>query len=315
MHVGEFHVQKGELIALVGPSGSGKSTALDLLSTALCPDMDAKTADDSLFLFSPHDTVYDVLQCWKKGQSAKLALLRRKYIGYILQTGGLLPFLHGYDNIALAYFETSSSHCSQSCDEIIKYLAHTLDIEHLLFKKPAQMSVGERQRFAIARALVHEPRLILADEPVASLDPYNAELVLKLLVDTAREKNISVVMVSHAPQMARAAGFRLVQAIVSRHTEDDDAQAEREPAQKIHAYVAMQNPVDEVGFVFDSLRVSTPENVTPQDDTPQDDTPENDTPENDTPENDTPENDTPENATSENGESATSTSTPKELLP
>ncbi len=258
LHIGELYVQKGELVALVGASGCGKSTALDLLSTALCPDVstDISLANehDSMFLFSPHETPVDILQYWKKKQLTKLAHLRRKYIGYVLQTGGLLPFLSGYDNIALTCFAAASPTLSASSDSAIRSLAQKLDIKHLLFKKPAQMSVGERQRFAIARALVHEPRLILADEPVASLDPYNAELVLNLLVNTAKEKNISVVMVSHAPHMAKAAGFRLVQSKVSRLTENDNIQynpadaPEQQQTQRIHAFLDMHNIVDEAGL-------------------------------------------------------------------
>ncbi len=208
LHMEAFSVQRGELVALVGPSGCGKSTALDILSTALEPDV----REESLFSLCPEEKSVDILELWKKGKQGALAALRKQYIGYILQTGGLLPFLNGYDNIAL---------CCQNLTHTknISSLAEKLDISHLLHKKPAQMSVGERQRFAIARALIHDPKLILADEPVASLDPYNAQLVLKLFTSLAREKNISVVMVSHFPESAQNAGFRLVPTTVSRQNE------------------------------------------------------------------------------------------------
>ncbi len=205
LHVQDFHVARGELVALVGPSGCGKSTALDILSTALEPQLEA----NSIFSFCPLDMPLDIVTLWKKGQQGTLAQLRQKHIGYILQTGGLLPFLNGLENIALC--------CTQKQHrEYLEQLAEQLDISHLLQKKPAQMSVGERQRFAIARALIHEPQLILADEPVASLDPYNAQMVLELFTSIAREKQISVVMVSHFPDTAKAAGFRLVSTKVTR---------------------------------------------------------------------------------------------------
>ncbi len=208
LHIEHLSVQRGELVALVGPSGCGKSTALDILSTALEPI----TQKESIFTFSPEEKIVDILNLWKKGKQGTLAALRQKYIGYILQTGGLLPFLNGYDNIALC--------CQNTAHKAnIEDMAQKLDINHLLQKKPAQMSVGERQRFAIARALIHEPKLILADEPVASLDPYNAQLVLELFTTEAREKSISVVMVSHFPENAKAAGFRLVPTVVSREEE------------------------------------------------------------------------------------------------
>ncbi len=205
LHIQNFQVARAELVALVGPSGCGKSTALDILSTALEPHMYA----DSVFSFCPLNTLLDIAAMWKTGQQGTLAHLRQKHIGYILQTGGLLPFLNGLENIALC--------CTQKKHrDNLENIAQQLDISHLLLKKPAQMSVGERQRFAIARALIHEPQLVLADEPVASLDPYNAHMVLELFTAMAREKDISVVMVSHFPDTAKAAGFRLVSTKVTR---------------------------------------------------------------------------------------------------
>ncbi len=205
LHMEELSVQKGELVALVGPSGCGKSTALDILSTALEPQYDQQ----SVFSLCLQNETIDILELWQKNKQSTLAKLRKNSIGYILQTGGLLPFLSGYDNIAL-----SCAHAGQ--EKNIDALAQLLDISHLLHKKPALMSVGERQRFAIARALIHEPSLILADEPVASLDPYNATLVLDLFTAIAKEKHITVVMVSHFPENAKAAGFRLIPTTVRR---------------------------------------------------------------------------------------------------
>ncbi len=222
LHIQDFKVKQGELVALVGPSGCGKSTSLDLLSTALRPNVN----NDSIFNFCPHDKTYNILTLWKKSKQNKLSSLRQKYIGYILQTGGLLPFLTGYDNILLA---CPSNIAEQNFKDDLHHLAKTLDIKHLLHKKPAQMSVGERQRFAIARALVHRPKLILADEPVASLDPYNAKLVLELFTHQAKEKNISVIMVSHSPSLAHAAGFRLVQTHISRQNDQIFAQIGEQP--------------------------------------------------------------------------------------
>ncbi len=251
LHVDNFHVQRGELVALVGPSGCGKSTALDLLSTALEPDAHNDAENVSQFTFCPEELPIDILMLWKNAQLAKLAAVRQKYIGYVLQTGGLLPFLSGYDNIMLA--------CAvQEHAEDIEHVAQILDIEHLLLKKPAQMSVGERQRFAIARALIHKPKLILADEPVASLDPYNAQLVLELFITEAKEKNISVVMVSHAPAIAKAAGFRLVQAHICRphvkHTPQVEQTAAHDDTDNIHheahihAYIDTHNEIHAQGL-------------------------------------------------------------------
>ena len=203
-----FNVKNGELIALVGPSGCGKSTALDLISTSLIPTQKIKNKIKSTFYFCPETIPIDILSLWKKNKQNTLAELRRQHMGYVLQTGGLFPFLTGYDNIALACLNTKHS-------KSIQKITQTLNINHLLHKKPVKMSVGERQRFAIARALIHEPKLILADEPVAALDPYNAKIVLELFSTIAKQKNISIVMVSHSPELAREAGFRLITTKVS----------------------------------------------------------------------------------------------------
>ncbi len=211
LHIEHLNVQAGELVALVGPSGCGKSTALDLMAAILRPDF-ALTLDQGLaqeFIFNPEGISIDILAYWKNNKQNELAKLRLKYIGYVLQTGGLLPFLSGEDNILLACHNYEHK-------KHIKNLAETLDISHLLHKKPLQMSVGERQRFAIARALVHGPKLVLADEPVASLDPLNAKIVLELFTKLAKEQGISVVMVSHAPDSVKNMGFRLVSTNIQR---------------------------------------------------------------------------------------------------
>ncbi len=205
LHVQDLSVQSGELVALVGPSGCGKSTTLDLMAAILRPDLELASSANLAqeFVFNPQDKAIDILTHWQANKLNKLGKLRREYIGYVLQTGGLLPFLSGRDNILLACND------SQHKDNIA-HLAKLLDISHLLSKKPIQMSVGERQRFAIARALVHKPKLVLADEPVASLDPLNAKIVLELFTKLAKEQNITVIMVSHAPDMAKNMGFRLI---------------------------------------------------------------------------------------------------------
>ncbi len=213
LHIEKFKLCAGEMIALVGSSGCGKSTALDLISAILRPDYTHEDEQNSHFIFTPEDVPIDMLALWQEQNQNNLAKLRHKYIGYVLQTGGLLPFLSGQDNILLACNENDAM-------DHMQYLVQTLGIKHLLKNKPHQMSVGERQRFAIARALVHAPKLILADEPVASLDPLNAKVVLELLTKLAKEQGISIIMVSHAPSMSKDMGFRLVSTTLQRHEEE-----------------------------------------------------------------------------------------------
>lgn len=197
-------VARGDLLALVGPSGCGKSTALDLLAGILRPDSGDR------FLFRPQagGSLFNMLQLWRERRTDLLADLRLHHLGYVLQVGGLLPFLTARDNILLP---------CQALGDVASFLPRIRDvverlgIGRLLRQYPATLSVGERQRVAIARALANGPSILLADEPTAALDPRHARLVLHLMADLARQQGVTVIMVTHAQDMALEAGFRLVQ--------------------------------------------------------------------------------------------------------
>jgi len=191
-------VLRGESIAITGPSGCGKSTALDLLAGILRPDAAER------FIFAPDNGVaVDMMDAWNTGQLNKLSLLRRRYLGYVLQTGGLLPFLSARENITAVRRAVGLPD-----DNSVDALAERLGISRLLSVLPYKLSVGERQRVAIARALASGPALILADEPAAALDPLNAQGVTDLFAELAREMGCTVILVTHAPEMARRVGFR-----------------------------------------------------------------------------------------------------------
>ena len=148
-----------------------------------------------------------LLALWRAGRLDALARLRGKHLGYVLQTGGLLPFLSARDNILLP------CRCLGNMGrrlEAVWNMATALGIDRLLLQMPASLSVGERQRVAIARALAHGPAIVLADEPTAALDPDQSRKVLGIFADLARQQGTTVIMVSHDPQMAREAGFTLV---------------------------------------------------------------------------------------------------------
>ena len=197
-------VAQGDLLALVGPSGCGKSTALDLLAGILRPD------GGDRFLFRPRagEKTCNILQLWRERREDLLADMRLHHVGYVLQVGGLLPFLTARDNILLPCKALGNV---ASFLPRIREVVERLGIDRLLSQYPATLSVGERQRVAIARALAHAPSILLADEPTAALDPYHAGVVLHLMAELAREQNVTVIMVTHAQDMARKAGFRLVQ--------------------------------------------------------------------------------------------------------
>jgi putative ABC transport system ATP-binding protein len=144
-----------------------------------------------------------MMDAWDAGRLDKLSLLRRRYLGYVLQTGGLLPFLNARENITVVRRAVGLRE-----DRFVDELVERLGIGRLLRVLPHKLSVGERQRVAIARALASRPALILADEPTAALDPVNAQGVMNLFADLAREMGCTVILVTHAPETARRLGFR-----------------------------------------------------------------------------------------------------------
>jgi putative ABC transport system ATP-binding protein len=203
LEVASLTIQQGESVALTGPSGSGKSTLLDLLGLVLRPDRCAE------FNLQGADGVrVDVAALWRGGRSDALARLRARHIGYVLQTGGLLPFLPAIDNIRL-----SRSLLGLGDDPLVDTLVERLRLGHLLEKKPRALSIGERQRVAIARALAHGPALLLADEPTAALDPIHAQEVMALMLELCAALGATAVVVTHDWDLARSVGLREIRAI------------------------------------------------------------------------------------------------------
>jgi putative ABC transport system ATP-binding protein len=203
LDVPRLAVARGECVAITGPSGSGKSTLLDLLGLVLAPDRAERFA-----LATGPAAAADVARLWRTGDRDGLARLRARHIGYVLQTGGLLPFLPAIDNIRLSRRILGID----DGDGLVDRLIDALGIGRLLAKKPAALSIGERQRVAIARALAHRPTLLLADEPTAALDPGQAIGVMRLLLDLVRQFRITAVIVSHDWDLVAALGLRQVQA-------------------------------------------------------------------------------------------------------
>jgi putative ABC transport system ATP-binding protein len=176
-----------ERVALLGDSGSGKSTLLDLIAMVLKPE------DANLFTFFSRQSNqrYDLWKTWKQKKLSLFESIRRSELGYIMQTGGLLPFLNIKDNIVLPA-NIKIGYSAKTRNLQLDYLLTELRIGHLLKKYPAEVSVGERQRCAIARALIHKPSLVLADEPTASLDPPTANRVFDLLLTLCQDSALVV---------------------------------------------------------------------------------------------------------------------------
>ncbi len=175
-----FDVLEGEFVGIMGASGSGKTTLLNCIST-----IDKVTSGHILINGT------DVTEL--KGD--KLNKFRREDLGFIFQDFNLLDTLTGYENIALAL--TIQGRKPKEIDDKIKEVAKTLNITHILNKYPYQMSGGEKQRVASARAIITNPKLILADEPTGALDSKSSRMLLEKLGELNKNLKATILMVTH----------------------------------------------------------------------------------------------------------------------
>ncbi|MDO8607611.1 MAG: ATP-binding cassette domain-containing protein [Phaeospirillum sp.] len=196
-----FRVQTGERVALVGPSGCGKSTLMDLLVFTMRP-----TASHRFLFRHQPGSEADIGALWHDDAVDALGDLRKRNIGIVLQTGGLLPFLTAGENIQLPRRLTG-----RTDDAVINTVIDRLGIRHLLGKKPGKLSVGERQRTSIARALAHDPILVIADEPTASLDEETATETMSLLTDLVERLGVTLILSTHDTRLVERYGFRQAQ--------------------------------------------------------------------------------------------------------
>ncbi len=175
-----FSVEQGEFVAIMGASGSGKTTLLNCIST-----IDRVTAGQ-IFL---EDT--DITRL--KGR--QLNRFRSEKLGFIFQDFNLLDTLTAYENIALAL--SIKNYPAKQIDPAVKRVAEQLGITDVLEKYPYQMSGGQKQRVASARAIITEPKIILADEPTGALDSKSAKLLLERFNYLNREQDATIMMVTH----------------------------------------------------------------------------------------------------------------------
>jgi putative ABC transport system ATP-binding protein len=201
LHLIRLQVAAGQCVAVIGPSGCGKSTMLGLLSLALRPS--AMGPDAALII----DGV-DAVDLWRRERGDELTDLRATRLGFVPQTAALLSFLTLRANIELP--QTISDRIDTRYTDQI---AGWLDIADILHRKPAQVSVGQRQRAAIARALAHRPKIILADEPTASVHPSQADEILQQLSTLAKLTGAALVLATHDVARAEAAGYPIAKCI------------------------------------------------------------------------------------------------------
>lgn len=174
-----FEVEKGEFVAIMGASGSGKTTLLNVISTI------DKVTSGHIYVGGEDIT---------KLKGNQLNKFRREELGFIFQDFNLLDTLTAYENIALALSIQNVS--ASDIDRKIKKVAEELDIKEVLKKYPYQMSGGQKQRVASARAIVTDPKLILADEPTGALDSKSAKMLLEKF-NYLDELGATILMVTH----------------------------------------------------------------------------------------------------------------------
>jgi len=179
-----FHLQKGEQVAIMGRSGSGKSTLLSLISGIIKPD------EGDIVL---NGTSYDTLK------ESSLNDFRAQNIGFIFQNFHLVSYLNALENVMLPAKVCNITNPKEKAIELLTSvgLAHRLD--HL----PAQLSGGEKQRVACARALIHNPKIILADEPSGNLDEETGNAVMETLFSLIKKNNTTLILVTHSKEVAQ----------------------------------------------------------------------------------------------------------------
>ncbi len=181
-----FEVQKGELIALVAPSGAGKTTLLMMIGCVEDPTSGTIWLGD--------EKVYE-----DKWLTKETRRIRREKIGFIFQAHYLIPFLNIIENVTLVP-QVNGVSKEQSEKEALELLEY-FDIKEKAYAMPNELSGGQNQRAAIARALANKPQIILADEPTAALDSKRSVDVVKMLKKIATEQDVAVIMVTHDEAM------------------------------------------------------------------------------------------------------------------
>ncbi|MER7400111.1 ABC transporter ATP-binding protein [Streptomyces sp. NPDC000151] len=181
----DFSVHPGEVVAVMGPSGSGKSTLLHCLAGIVRPDSGSVRYAGRELTALP---------------DAERSALRRTDFGFVFQFGQLVPELTCLENVALPLRLNGTKRKTAEATAL-DWLAR-LEVDDVAGRRPGELSGGQGQRVAVARALAGRPRVLFADEPTGALDSLNGERVLTLLTDAARDTRAAVVLVTHEPRVA-----------------------------------------------------------------------------------------------------------------
>ena len=183
LEVPSFEIGSGEQVVLIGPSGCGKTTLLHTIAGITNPDY------GKVFLDNVELTKYS---------EATRDRIRANKLGYVFQTFNLLPAFSAYENVLLGMTFASKKKSPQRARKLLEQVG----LGHRLGNKPYQLSVGEQQRVAVARALANKPALLLADEPTANVDPANQQQIVNLIKESCEAENIALLMVTHSMEVA-----------------------------------------------------------------------------------------------------------------
>lgn len=179
----DISIPRSKLTILKGRSGSGKTTLLNALST-----LDTPTSGEIIF----EGRAYSDLK------EADKELMRRREIGFVFQSVALIPIMNAYENVdfSLRLAESDVNH-----DERIKHVLSLVGMKERMLHMPGQMSGGEQQRIAIARAVAHNPKVLFADEPTGALDTETGIRVMKLFRDLIEKEGVTIIMTTHDPNL------------------------------------------------------------------------------------------------------------------
>ena len=189
-----IEINNAEIIAISGASGAGKTTLLNILSTLDKPDDTIKSSliidNQEIFVLGKND----------------LAVLRNKKIGFVFQFHELIPELNVLENVCLPGWIKKDNNVKKKAVELLKYFG----LEDFTNKKPLTLSGGEKQRVAIARSLINNPKIIFADEPTGNLDSKNSKILFDLFFKLRDDYNCSVVIVTHDEKSANICDRKLL---------------------------------------------------------------------------------------------------------
>lgn len=191
-----LHIKKGEIVAIVGPSGAGKTTLLQILGTLNTPTKSQK-----------HELIVNDISLHNLSDK-ELSSFRNKHVGFIFQFHQLLPEFTALENVCIPAFigRKSKSETEKRAKELLDFLG----VSHRIGHKPSELSGGEQQRVAVARALINNPSVIFADEPSGNLDSSSAKNLHELFFKLRDEFNQTFVIVTHNEELAEMADRKLV---------------------------------------------------------------------------------------------------------